>query len=49
MAEQETRPREEAPGDEGRQEDGAKHGGNGAGETVAHELRQAIQEAAIEV
>jgi uncharacterized membrane protein len=49
MAEQEPRSPEAAPGDEGRQEDGAKHGGNGAGETVAHELRQAIQEAAIEV
>jgi uncharacterized membrane protein len=49
MAEQETRPREEAPGDEGRQEDGAKHGGNGAGETVARELKQAIRDAAIEV
>jgi uncharacterized membrane protein len=49
MAEQEPRSPEEAPGAEGQQEDGAKHGGNGAGETVAHELRQAIQEAAIEV
>jgi uncharacterized membrane protein len=45
MAEQETRSAEEAtPGDEG-----AKHGGNGAGETISHELRQAIREAALEV
>jgi uncharacterized membrane protein len=45
MAEQETRsPKETTPGDEG-----AKHGGNGAGETVSHELKQAIRDAALEV
>jgi uncharacterized membrane protein len=50
MAEQATRSAEKAtPGHEGRQEDGAKHGGNGARETVAHELRQAMRDAALEV
>jgi uncharacterized membrane protein len=50
MAEQETRAPEEATrGDQGQQQDGAKHAGNGAGETIAHELKQAIQEAALEV
>jgi uncharacterized membrane protein len=45
MAEQETRsPEETTPGDEG-----AKHGGNGAGETVSHELKQAMRDAALEV
>jgi uncharacterized membrane protein len=50
MAEQETRSPEEATrGDERKQEDGAKHVGDGAGETIAHELKQAMQEAALEV
>jgi uncharacterized membrane protein len=50
MAEQETRSPEEATrGDQGQQENGAKRGGDGAGETVAHELKQAIQDAALEV
>jgi len=45
MAEQETRsPEETTPGDEG-----AKHRGNGAGETFSHELKQAIRDAALEV
>jgi uncharacterized membrane protein len=45
MAEQERRSPEEAtPGDEG-----AKHGGNGAGETISHELKEAMREAALEV
>jgi uncharacterized membrane protein len=45
MTEQERRSPEEAtPGDEG-----AKHGGNGAGETVSHELKQAMRDAALEV
>jgi uncharacterized membrane protein len=50
MTEQETRsPQEAAPGDEGQQEDGAKNGGGGAGETLAQELKQAVREAALEV
>jgi uncharacterized membrane protein len=44
MAEQETRPPEETSGDKG-----AKHGGNGAGETVSQELKQAVRDAALEV
>jgi uncharacterized membrane protein len=45
MAEQETRaPEETTTGDEG-----AKHGGNGAGETISHELKHAIRDAALEV
>jgi uncharacterized membrane protein len=45
MADQERRsPEEPTPGD-GR----AKHGGNGAGETISHELKQAIRDAALEV
>jgi uncharacterized membrane protein len=54
MAQQETQsPEEAAPGGEGRQEDDAKSGGGGAGEsageTLTRELRQAIREAALEV
>ena len=50
MAEQKTRPPKEAtPGDGGPQQQGAKQGGAGAGGTVAHELKQAIREAALEV
>jgi uncharacterized membrane protein len=50
MAEQETRSAAEGtPGNEGKQADGAKHAGNGARETVAHELKQAIRDAALEV
>ena len=50
MAEQETRPPEEATrGAERKQQDGAKHAGDGAGETIGHELKQAMQEAALEV
>jgi uncharacterized membrane protein len=49
MAEQETRSSDEAPEAERQGEDGARHGGNGAGETVAQELKRAIQEAALEV
>jgi uncharacterized membrane protein len=50
MAEQATRSQEQAagPGDAGPQHDDAMHGGNGA-DTLAHELRQAIREAALEV
>jgi uncharacterized membrane protein len=45
MADQERRsPEEPTPGDEG-----AKHGGNGAGETISHELKQAMRDAALEV
>jgi uncharacterized membrane protein len=45
MAEHETRsPEEPTPGDEG-----AKHSGNGAGGTIANELRQAMRDAALEV
>jgi uncharacterized membrane protein len=50
MAEQETRPPDEAPaGDEERHEDDAKNGGGGAGGTVAQELKEAVREAALEV
>jgi uncharacterized membrane protein len=51
MAEQERRSPEEAtPGDEGpKHGDGAKHGGNGAGETISHELKEAMRQAALEV
>jgi uncharacterized membrane protein len=45
MADQEPRSPEEAtPGAEG-----AKHGGDGAGETISQELKQAMREAALEV
>ena len=49
MTEQETRPAEEATPDQARQADSAKHSGNGVRETVAHELKQAIRDAALEV
>jgi uncharacterized membrane protein len=51
MAEQATRSPEDeaAPGDAGQQHDDAKHGGGGTADTLAHELRQAIREAALEV
>jgi uncharacterized membrane protein len=49
MAEQETRSREEPPRGEGQQEDGAKHAGGRAGETVTQELKDAIMQAALEV
>jgi uncharacterized membrane protein len=43
-------PEDEATtGDAGQQRDDAKHGGNGAADTLAHELRQAIREAALDV
>jgi uncharacterized membrane protein len=45
MAQQETRsPEDPTPADEG-----AKHIGNGAGETIANELRHAMRDAALEV
>src|ERR1700753_1633193 len=50
MAEQQTRPPEEAPaGDEDRHEGGAKNGGGGAGGTVAKELKDAVREAGLAV
>jgi uncharacterized membrane protein len=50
MADQETSsPEDAAPGDEGQQADDAKNGGGGTRETIAHELKQAIREAALEV
>jgi uncharacterized membrane protein len=50
MADKDSRYTEEAvPGDERQQEDGAKYGGDGAGGTVARELKQAIREAALDV
>jgi uncharacterized membrane protein len=50
MAQQETRPPEDATrGAERQQGESPKQGGNGAAESIAHELKQAIQDAAIEV
>jgi uncharacterized membrane protein len=51
MAEQERRPPDEPTPREGETThgDGAKHGGNGAGETISHELKQAMRDAALEV
>ena len=50
MAEQETRsPEDGTGGTERQQEDTAKRGGDGARESIAHEVKQAIQEAALEV
>jgi uncharacterized membrane protein len=49
MAEQETRSPEEAPQAEGQQEEGAKHAGGRAGETVTQELKQVIMQAALDV
>jgi uncharacterized membrane protein len=51
MAEQERRPPDEPTPREGEAKhgDGAKHGGNGAGETISHELKQAMRDAALEV
>src|ERR1700751_3091952 len=47
MAEQQTRPPEEAPaGDEERHEDNARDGGGG---TIAQELKEAVRAAALEV
>ena len=49
MAEQDPRAPHEAPGGERHRQEGAKHGGGRAGETVAQELKHAIAEAALEV
>jgi uncharacterized membrane protein len=51
MAEQAARSPEDeaAPGDARPQHDDAKHGGGGAPDTLAHEFRQAIRDAALEV
>jgi uncharacterized membrane protein len=51
MAEQERRPPDEPTPREGETThgDGAKHGGNGAGETISHELKEAMRQAALEV
>jgi uncharacterized membrane protein len=49
MAEQETRSRNEAPGDEGQQADDVKAAEAGNGESVTEELKKAIRDAAIEV
>ena len=51
MAEQATRPPEDkvAPEDAAEQHDDTKNGGGGSPDTLAHELRQAIRDAALEV